>query len=107
MNICPFQLNIFTAILQTCKLVRENTLRPSLYVVIKWYSWIQDEDFSRDGLHLNRSGASQLGELYSRVCELGKKCQKMINNCYTWQRVGSVRKHQKDLERRRIRRILC
>jgi hypothetical protein len=32
-------------------------------------SWIRDEDFGRDGLHLNRSGVSQLGELYSQVCE--------------------------------------
>jgi lysophospholipase L1-like esterase len=28
-------------------------------------SWIREEDFGRDGLHLNRSGARQLGELYS------------------------------------------
>jgi hypothetical protein len=41
--------------------------------------WIRDEDFGRDGLHLNRSGASQLGELCSRVCELSE-CQNMINN---------------------------
>jgi len=32
-------------------------------------SWIRDGDFARDGLHLNRSGTRQLGELYSRVCE--------------------------------------
>jgi hypothetical protein len=31
-------------------------------------SWIRDEDFSMDGLHLNRYGARQLGDLYSRVC---------------------------------------
>ena len=30
-------------------------------------SLIRDEDFGRDGLHLNRNGANQLGELYSRV----------------------------------------
>jgi len=43
-------------------------------------SWIRDEDFGRDGLHLNRSGASQLGELYSRVSERGIKHQKVTNN---------------------------
>jgi hypothetical protein len=42
--------------------------------------WIQDEDFGRDGLHLNRSGASQLGELYSRVCERGIEHQKVTEN---------------------------
>ena len=43
-------------------------------------SWIRDGDFGRDGLHLNRNGASQLGELYSRVCERGSKHQKVTNN---------------------------
>jgi hypothetical protein len=43
-------------------------------------SWIRDEDFGWDGLYLNRSGAMQLGELYSRVCERGSECQKMVNN---------------------------
>jgi hypothetical protein len=33
-------------------------------------SWIRDEDFGRDGLHLNRHRARQLGDLYSRVCGL-------------------------------------
>jgi lysophospholipase L1-like esterase len=31
-------------------------------------SWIGNGDFSRDGLHLNRDGARQLGDLYCRVC---------------------------------------
>ena len=43
-------------------------------------SWIRDEDFGRDGLHLNRNGANQLGELYSRVCERGMERQKEANN---------------------------
>ena len=43
-------------------------------------SWIRDGDFDRDGLHLNRSGASQLGELYTRVCERGIKHQTVTNN---------------------------
>jgi hypothetical protein len=42
-------------------------------------SWIRDEDFGRDGLHLNRNGARQLGELYSRVCERGIERQ-VTNN---------------------------
>jgi lysophospholipase L1-like esterase len=33
-------------------------------------SWIRDEDFGEDGLHLNRHGAMQLGDLCSRVCGL-------------------------------------
>jgi len=31
-------------------------------------SWIRAEDFGRDGLYLNRYGARQLGDHYSRVC---------------------------------------
>jgi hypothetical protein len=42
-------------------------------------SWIRDGNFGRDGLHLNRSGARHLGNLYSRVCGLGGECQKVIN----------------------------
>ena len=30
-------------------------------------SWIRDGDFDRDGLHLNRKGARQLGDLYSSL----------------------------------------
>ena len=41
-------------------------------------SWIRDGDFGRDGLYLNRSRARQLGDLYSRVCGLGGKCQKVV-----------------------------
>jgi hypothetical protein len=33
-------------------------------------SWFRDEDFGRDGHYLNRHGARQLGDLYSRVCGL-------------------------------------
>jgi hypothetical protein len=33
-------------------------------------NWVRDEDFGRDGIHLNRHGTRQLDELYSRVCEL-------------------------------------
>jgi len=43
-------------------------------------SWIRDEYFGRDGLHLNRNGTIQLGELYSRVCEIDGGSQKVINN---------------------------
>jgi hypothetical protein len=34
-------------------------------------SWIENWDFSRDGLYLNRSGARRLRQLYSRVCGFG------------------------------------
>jgi lysophospholipase L1-like esterase len=34
-------------------------------------SWIEDWDFSRDGLHINRSGARRLSQLCSRVCGFG------------------------------------
>jgi hypothetical protein len=43
-------------------------------------SWIRDVDFSRDGLHLNRNGARELGDLYSRVCGLDGGSRKVINN---------------------------
>jgi hypothetical protein len=43
-------------------------------------SWIRDEDFGMDGLHLNRNGARQLGDLYSRVCGIGGESQKVMNN---------------------------
>jgi hypothetical protein len=38
--------------------------------------WVDDCDFDRDGLHINRRGASKVGQLYSRVCGIcggGKK----------------------------------
>jgi hypothetical protein len=34
-------------------------------------SWIENWDFCRDGLHINRSGARRLSQLYSRVCGFG------------------------------------
>jgi hypothetical protein len=43
-------------------------------------SWIRDVDFSRDGLHLNRNGARQLGDLYSRVCGIDSEIQKVMSN---------------------------
>jgi len=43
-------------------------------------SWIRDGDFGKDGLHLNRRGTKQLGEIYSRVCERGFKHQEVTNN---------------------------
>jgi hypothetical protein len=39
------------------------------------YSWIEDWDFDRDGLHINRSGARELGQLYARVCDSGGRVQ--------------------------------
>ena len=43
-------------------------------------SWIRDVDFGRDGLHLNRNGARQLGDLYSRVCGIDSESQKAMSN---------------------------
>jgi hypothetical protein len=34
-------------------------------------SWMDDWDFSRDGLHINRRAARHIGQLYSRVCGTG------------------------------------
>jgi hypothetical protein len=34
-------------------------------------SWTEDWDFGRDGLHINRSGARKLAQLYARVCDSG------------------------------------
>jgi len=41
--------------------------------------WIQDGDFGRDGLHLNRNGARQVGDVYSRVSGIDGESQ-VINN---------------------------
>ena len=43
-------------------------------------SWIRDLDFGRDGLHLNRNGARELGELYSRVFGIDGESRKVLNN---------------------------
>jgi hypothetical protein len=43
-------------------------------------SWIRDVDFGRDGLHLNRNGARELGDLHSRVCGIDGRSHKGINN---------------------------
>jgi len=40
-------------------------------------SWVDDWDFGRDGLHINRRGARHLGQLYSRDCGIGGGRQKM------------------------------
>jgi hypothetical protein len=32
-------------------------------------SWIEDNDFARDGMHLNGGGKRRLGNLYARVSE--------------------------------------
>ena len=42
--------------------------------------WIRDLDFGRDGLHLNRNGARELGDLYSRYCGIIGECRKVLNN---------------------------
>jgi lysophospholipase L1-like esterase len=38
-------------------------------------SWIRDADFGMDGLHLNRNGTGQLGNLYSRISGLDDQSQ--------------------------------
>jgi hypothetical protein len=38
-------------------------------------SLIENWDFGRDGLHINRSGARRLSQLYSRVCGFGGRRQ--------------------------------
>jgi hypothetical protein len=40
-------------------------------------SWVDDWDFSRDGLHLTRRGARHLGQLYSRICGIRGGRQEM------------------------------
>jgi lysophospholipase L1-like esterase len=40
-------------------------------------SWVENWDFGRDGLHINRSGVRRLRELYSRVCGFGGGGQKL------------------------------
>ena len=43
-------------------------------------SWIRDVDFGKDVLHLNKNGARQLGYVYSRVCGIDGKSQKLMSN---------------------------
>jgi len=42
-------------------------------------SRVDDWDFSRDGFHINRRGARQLGQLYVRVCSIRGGRQKLMN----------------------------
>jgi hypothetical protein len=44
-------------------------------------SWIENWDFSRDGLHINRSGAARLSQLYSRVCGFGGEDRIRRSDC--------------------------
>jgi hypothetical protein len=44
------------------------------------YSWIRDEDFGRDGLHLDRNGARQHGDRYCSFCGIDGESQKVMNN---------------------------
>jgi hypothetical protein len=41
-------------------------------------SWTGNGDFSRNGLHFNRDGAKQLGDLYCRVCGTGGEGQRVL-----------------------------
>jgi len=41
-------------------------------------SWLEDWDFARDGLHINRRGAKGLTQLYPRVCGLGGRGKKTV-----------------------------
>ena len=34
-------------------------------------SWVEDQDFNGDRLHLNRTGAQHLGQLFEMVCGVG------------------------------------
>jgi hypothetical protein len=40
-------------------------------------SWIEDRDYGRDVLHINRSGARRPSQLYFRVCGFGGGGQKL------------------------------
>ena len=42
--------------------------------------WIRDADLGRDGLHLNKNGTRQLGDLYSRICGLDGQSQTATQN---------------------------
>ena len=60
-------------------------------------SWIRDLDFGRDGLHLNKTGARELGELYSRVCGIDSGSREATD--HTWRGASSLGRHQKDQHR--------
>ena len=49
-----------------------NTLGVTFVDPSSWVDW----DFSRAGLHINRRGARQLGQLYVRVCGISSGRQK-------------------------------
>ena len=68
-------------------------------------SWIPDVDFGREGLHLNRNGARELGDLYSRVCRIDGGSLKALND-YTRGAASSVGRHQKGPDRRQTKNIL-
>jgi len=40
-------------------------------------SWLEEWDFARDGLHINRRGARRLSQLYSRAGALDGRGKKM------------------------------
>ena len=43
-------------------------------------SWIRELDFGRDGLHLNRTGARELGDFYSRDFGIDSGSRKALSN---------------------------
>jgi hypothetical protein len=51
--------------------------------------WVDDWDFARDGLHVNRRGARELGQLYSRVCGISGGGKKMSEWLYQAARISS------------------
>ena len=50
-------------------------------------SWIRDEDFSRDGLHLNRNGGRKLADLYSSLWTTRRKSEGVKLTTYGGERV--------------------
>jgi len=43
-------------------------------------SWVRDLDFGRDGLHVNRNGGREHGDLCSRVCGTEGEIRKVLIN---------------------------
>ena len=42
--------------------------------------WIRDFDFGREGLHLNRTGAREPGDLNFRVCGIDGESRRVLSN---------------------------
>jgi lysophospholipase L1-like esterase len=55
----------------------EQVAQPLGVTFVDLNSWLDSWDYGRDGLHINQRGARHLGQLYSRLCGISSRRQKM------------------------------